>query len=88
MNGNRGGGAGVGIPINIPLHIPASSVRMGMSPGGIMSIHMMGSGLGSGSGGSPSLRPMHRLPKCTGAGSCQGKDVQEGIGGLFENPGE
>jgi len=81
-NGNGGGGAGVGIPINIPSHIPASSVGMGMSPGGIMRIHMMGSGLGSGSGGSPSLRPMHRLPKRAGAGGEQGKDVQEGVGGL------
>jgi len=76
-----GGGAGVGIPINIPSHIPASCVRMGVSPGGVMSIHMMGSGLSSGSGGSPSLRPMHCLPKRAGAGQ-QGKDVQEGVGGL------
>ena len=47
-----------------------------------MSIHMMGSGLGAGSDGSPSLRSMHHLPTCTGAGSQQGKDVQEGVGGL------
>jgi len=47
-----------------------------------MSIHMMGSGLGAGSDGSPSLRSMCHLPMHPGAGGQQGKDVQEGIGGL------
>ena len=81
-NGNGGGGAGVGIPINIPLHTPTSSIGIGMSPGGPMSVYMMGSGLGGSTGGSPGLRPMHRLPKRGGAGGQQGKGVQEGVGGL------
>jgi hypothetical protein len=34
MGNGGGGGAGVGIPINIPSHTPASSIGMGMSPGG------------------------------------------------------
>jgi len=81
-NGSGGSGAGVGIPINIPSHIPASSIGMGMSPGSAMGVYMMSSGLGTGSGGSPNLRPMHRLPKRAGAGGQQGKGVQEGVGGL------
>jgi len=81
-NGGSGGGAGVGIPINIPSHIPAPSIGMGMSPGSAMGVYMMGSGLGPSSGGSPNVRPMHRLPKRVGAGGQQGKGVQEGVGGL------
>lgn len=82
----NGGGAGVGIPINIPLHIPSASIGMGMSPGSAMGVYMMGTGLGGpGSSGSPSMRPMHRLPKRIGAGGQQqqqGKGVEEGVGGL------
>ena len=81
-SGSGGGGAGVGIPINIPVHTPGSSIGMGMSPGGAMSVYMMGSGLGAGTGGSPNLRPMHRLPKRAGAGGQSGKGVQEGVDGL------
>jgi hypothetical protein len=81
-SGNGGGGAGVGIPINIPVHPPASGIGMGMSPGGSMSVYMMGAGLGAGIGGSPGLRPMHRLPKRVGTGGQQGKSVQEGVGDL------
>src|SRR5258706_8342715 len=82
-NGNGGGGgAGGGIPINISPRNPAASLRVGMSPGGPISLYMMGSGLGAGSGGRPGFRPMHRLPQRTGAGGQPGKGVQEGVDNL------